>query len=220
MFNNFFYQFGSLSKKCVGLLAEKFSYSCQNCILLVRRIVLDEETFFLEKGIFLSVWTQSGKYFDCCWSFSCTVDKTVAKALLWLPVRTILIVSSIPRFWIRNSTLLARMFRRNCQKCNLRVHAIIWWEFDSPLENVTVLSDFLVFRQKIVSDNVWNRSARPSDLTSKSAENFSENKKNFSDELDFFLTFLDWERKNFWLPATFLRHFWQNCVLRLQSTLW
>ena len=47
MFNSFFYQFGSLSKKCVGLLTENFRYSCQNCILLVRRIILDEETFFL-----------------------------------------------------------------------------------------------------------------------------------------------------------------------------
>ena len=48
----FFYQFGSLSKNCVGLLTEKFRYSCQNCILLVRRIILDEETFFFKKECF------------------------------------------------------------------------------------------------------------------------------------------------------------------------
>ena len=48
--------------------------------------------------------------------------------------------SSIAKFWIRNSTLLAQMFRHSCQKCNLRVQAIIWWELHSPLKNVTVLT--------------------------------------------------------------------------------
>ena len=37
----------------------------------------------------------------------------------------------------------------------------------------------MVYRLKLVSDNVWNRSARPSDLPSKCAESFSENKKKF-----------------------------------------
>ena len=35
-----------------------------------------------------------------------------------------------------------------------------------------------------------------------------------------FLTFYDLERKNIWLLTTFLLHFWQNCVLRLQGTIW
>ena len=48
--------------------------------------------------------------------------------------------SSIARFWIRISTLLAQMFGRSCRKCNLRVQTIIWWEFDSSLKNVTVLT--------------------------------------------------------------------------------
>ena len=90
----FFYHFGSLSKKCVGLSAEKFWYGIQNCNLLVRRIILDGKTLFLKRINVFIIWDLDLKIIWLLQTFCCTVDKTatsVARTLFWTFVRKFLI---------------------------------------------------------------------------------------------------------------------------------
>ena len=203
-------------------MAERFRYDCQNCILLVRRIILDEETFFLKNK-------------DCFYQFGLTAENSLTVHDSFSALLTKLhflspeynfeylfeqfyFFSSIPRFWIRISTLLAQMFRHSCQNCNLPVQTTIWWKTGLPLKSVTVFTSFFVFRQKNVLENGWNRPARPSDLHSNRAEKRFENNTNFLEEHDIFKWFWDLERKNFRLLTNFFLHCCQNCVLRLLST--
>ena len=51
-----FYHLETLRKNCAGFLAEKFRYGIQNCILLVRRIILDGKTLFLKKNNVFIIW--------------------------------------------------------------------------------------------------------------------------------------------------------------------
>ena len=149
-----------------------------------------ERHFSWKKIMFSSFGLRPEKNLTVADIFFCSVDITaisVARTLFWTFVRTFLIFLfnfdnldlKIYTFSANGSAQLSKVYFT----CTADHLMRIW----IPAEKCNSSYIIFVFRLKLVSENGWNRSARPLDLHSNCAENHFGNKTKFSEKHDFFI---------------------------------
>ena len=138
--NSLFYQFGSLSKWCVGFV-KNFGTPVRAALYLHGGAILKKRKNSGKKRFVLTIFDLMLKivwllltFLLHCW-----------RNCIFRRQSTILVFFS--NNWnffhqfrlveIKSSTLLAQMCGHNCQNCILTLDTMIWWKIGVPLESVT-----------------------------------------------------------------------------------